>query len=279
MAILKTYGKRRKISQKRIKETKKSSSQEIVMKNFKEFFAGNQYSAPAILIGVAMMLTAAIVASSFDAFSKNKDSISVTGSSERYVKSDTAKLTINVSRRADSISDGTRSLQSDMLKLKGYLKQNGIASENISEGTVYSSPICQVGPQGYENCSLGTIAYNVNQTLIIESSDVDKMSTLQNQTASVLPGVNVSNSIEYFYNNLKNIRAEMLSEATRNAKDRADSVADAGGANIGKITSLSSGVFQVTAKNSVDYDGGGAYDTSSIEKKITATVRAEFSVK
>ena len=63
--------------------------------------------------------------------------------------------------------------------------------------------------------------------------------TIQNQTASILPGVNVSNSIEYFYNNLKNIRAEMLSEATRNAKERADSVADAGGANIGKIISLS----------------------------------------
>lgn len=249
------------------------------MKNFKEFFAGNQYSAPAILIGVAMMLTAAIVASSFGDFSSKKDSISVTGSSERYVKSDTAKLTINISRRSDSISEGTKLVQADAVKLKGYLKQNGIASENISDGTVYNNQICQVGPQGYENCSLGVVGYNVNQTLTIESDNVDKMSTLQNQTSSVLPGVNVTNSIEYFYNNLKNIRAEMLSEATRNAKDRADSVADAGGAKIGKITSLSSGVFQVTSKNSVDYDGGGAYDTSSIDKKITATVRAEFSVK
>ena len=249
------------------------------MKGVKDFFTGNQYSAPAVLIGVAMMLTAWIVSSSFDAFGGKRDTISVTGSSERYVKSDTAKLTINVSRRSESISEGTKSVQSDIAKLKGYLKQAGIASENISEGTVYNNQICQVGPQGYVNCSLGVVGYNVNQTLIVESSDVEKMSTIQNQTASILPGVNVSNSIEYFYNNLKNIRAEMLSEATRNAKERADSVADAGGANIGKIISLSSGVFQVTAKNSVDYDGGGAYDTSSIEKKITATVRAEFSVK
>ena len=249
------------------------------MKNIKDFFAGNQYSAPAILFGLSLILTGLVVSSSFDAFSNKKDSISVTGSSERYVKSDTAKLTINISRRSDSISEGTKLVQSDAVKMKAYLKQNGLASENISEGTIYNSQICQVGPQGYENCSLGVVGYNVTQTLTIESQDVDKMSTLQNQTASVLPGVNVSNSIEYFYNNLKNIRAEMLSEATRNAKERADSVADAGGANIGGITSLSSGVFQVTAKNSVDYDGGGAYDTSSIEKKITATVRAEFSVR
>jgi hypothetical protein len=71
----------------------------------------------------------------------------------------------------------------------------------------------------------------------------------------------------------------MLSEATKNAKERAESVAKAGGANIGNITSLSSGVFQVTSVNSVSFDDYGAYDTSSLEKKITATVKANFSVK
>jgi uncharacterized protein len=115
--------------------------------------------------------------------------------------------------------------------------------------------------------------------LTVESSDVDKMSNIQNQIINNVAGVSVSNSIEYYYNNLKNIRAEMLSEATKNAKDRAESVANAGGAEVGKIVSLSSGVFQVTAKNSVSYEGDGAYDTSSIEKKITATVRAEFRVR
>lgn len=249
------------------------------MKNIKDFFAGNQYSAPAILIGFAMIMTAWVVASSFDSFSSKKDSISVTGSSERYVKSDTAKLTINVTRRGDSVLDGTKNIQADVAKIKGYLRQSGISSDSVVEGTIYSNQICQIGTQGYENCSLGVVGYNVTQTLTVDSTDVDKIATMQNQIVNNVANVNVSNTVEYYYNNLKNIRAEMLSEATRNAKERAESVAVAGGAKIGKISSLSSGVFQVTAKNSVSYDGDGAYDTSSIDKKITATVRAEFGVE
>ena len=72
---------------------------------------------------------------------------------------------------------------------------------------------------------------------------------------------------------------EMLSEATKNARERAEAVANAGGAAVGNIISLSSGVFQVTQKNSVSVDDYGMYDTTSVEKKITATVKVNFGVK
>jgi hypothetical protein len=51
------------------------------------------------------------------------------------------------------------------------------------------------------------------------------------------------------------------------------------GAKVSKLTSLSSGVFQVTARNSVEVSDYGSYDTSTIAKKVTATVRADFSVR
>ena len=70
----------------------------------------------------------------------------------------------------------------------------------------------------------------------------------------------------------------MLAEATKNAKERAQGIAQAGGSKVGTIVALSSGVFQVTAKNSVDVDNAGAYDTTTIDKKITATVKADFSL-
>ena len=93
-------------------------------------------------------------------------------------------------------------------------------------------------------------------------------------------GVNIQNvTAEYLFNGLKDIRVEMLTEATKNAKERAEAVAKAGGASVGSISSLSSGVFQVTAPNSVNVDDYGTYDTSTIDKKVTATVKANFSIR
>lgn len=109
---------------------------------------------------------------------------------------------------------------------------------------------------------------------------MDSIQNISGKIATELGGVNMtSNLVEYYFNDLKNIRVDMLSEATRNARERADAVAKAGGASVGKIISLSSGVFQVTQKNSVSVDDYGMYDTTSVEKKITATVKVNFGVK
>jgi len=113
----------------------------------------------------------------------------------------------------------------------------------------------------------------------METPDVYLVNNLSIKVAENFSDIDLSNNTNYYYNNLKNIRADMLSEATRNAKERAEGVASAGGAIIGSITSLSSGVFQVTAVNSVDFSDYGSYNTNAIEKKITATVKANFSVR
>jgi hypothetical protein len=127
---------------------------------------------------------------------------------------------------------------------------------------------------------LGIRGQIVSKVIVAESSNVESIKNLSQKITLEMTDVALSqNTVEYLYNNLKNIRAEMLSEATKNAKERAVAVAEAGGANIGKIISLSSGVFQLTAKNSIEVDGYGAYDTGSIDKKVTATVKANFSVK
>jgi hypothetical protein len=39
------------------------------------------------------------------------------------------------------------------------------------------------------------------------------------------------------------------------------------------------GVFQITAVNSTEISDYGSYDTSSIDKKVTAIVRASYTIK
>jgi hypothetical protein len=71
----------------------------------------------------------------------------------------------------------------------------------------------------------------------------------------------------------------LLTQATKDAKDRAQKIAENTGKKIDSLQTASQGVFQVTAKNSVEVSDYGTYDTASLEKKVTGVVRASFSLK
>lgn len=243
----------------------------------------NSLVAPAVLFGFFFLLFGFVVRSGIINVANKDQSITVTGSTERIVTSDTAKWTISVSERAYGESAGaaaSKVASRSIDIIKNYLNKNGVKDDEISIQASSLSPICELSSQGYENCSIGIKGQIAGQNIIVETGDVEKVKSLNSKIQNEVNGVNINNNlVEYFYNKLKDIRVDMLSEATANAKDRAVAVAKAGGASVGNITSLSSGVFQVTQKNSVSVDDYGAYDTSSIEKKITATVKVNFSVK
>ncbi len=243
----------------------------------------NSFVAPAILFGFFFLLFALVVRNGIVNVANKDQSITVTGTTERNVKSDMAKWTISVSERAygDNASlNASKNALRSIETVKKYLLSNGIKEEAITVSAAYMSPICELSSQGYENCSIGVKGQVANQNIIVETEEVEKTQELNGRITNEINSVNISsNMVEYFYNALKDIRVEMLSEATKNARERAVAVAQAGGATVGSITSLSSGVFQVTQKNSVAVDDYGAYDTSSIDKKITATVKVNFSVR
>jgi hypothetical protein len=251
---------------------------------FKNLFdTKNNLVAPGIFIAVAIVLFAFILQIVAGKIANKDQSITVTGTTEREVKADTAKWTLSVSERAYGDGAGlsaSRIASKSIDTVKAYLIKNGIQENQITVQTSNLSPICELSPQGYENCSVGVKGQIANQNLVVDSGDVDKVKDLSGRAAIEITGINLNNNyVEYYYNKLKDIRVDMLAEATKNARERADAVAKAGGARVGNITSLSSGVFQVTQKNSVNVDDYGAYDTTSIDKKITATVKVNFSVR
>lgn len=243
----------------------------------------NNFVAPAIVFGFCFLVFGFIIKSGIANVANKDQSISVTGTAEKQVTSDTAKWTLSVSERAMGDGAGlaaSRQAAKSIEVIKNYLVKNGIDEKEITIQTSSLSPICEVGSQGYENCSIGIKGQTANQNLVVDSGDVEKIKQVSAKISTEIAGANLnSNSVEYYYNKLKDDRVDLLAAATKNAKERAESVAKAGGATVGNITSLSSGVFQVTQKNSVQFDDYGSYDTSSIEKKITATVKVNFAVR
>jgi hypothetical protein len=71
----------------------------------------------------------------------------------------------------------------------------------------------------------------------------------------------------------------MLTEAIKDAKARAEKIANSSGKRVGVIKSASMGVVQVLSPNSVDVSDYGTYDTSTINKEVMVTVKALFTIK
>ena len=87
-------------------------------------------------------------------------------------------------------------------------------------------------------------------------------------------------SPRYYYTKLEDLKIEMISRATDNARLRAESISKNSGATLGELTLANMGIFQITGQNSnEDYSWGGAYNTSSKEKTASITMKLTYSVK
>ena len=84
----------------------------------------------------------------------------------------------------------------------------------------------------------------------------------------------------YYYTQLADLKIEMISKATEDARIRAERIAKNAGGTLGKLISARMGVFQITGQNSgEDYSWGGSFNTSSKNKTASITMRLEYNVK
>ena len=82
----------------------------------------------------------------------------------------------------------------------------------------------------------------------------------------------------YLYSGIEGLKLDLLAKATENAKLRAKTLAEAGGAKLGSIMSASQGVFQITQPLSTEVASYGMYDTSTVEKDVRCVVNVQFAV-
>jgi hypothetical protein len=75
------------------------------------------------------------------------------------------------------------------------------------------------------------------------------------------------------------LKIQLLGEATKNARMRAEELASNSGSQVGELKYASQGVFQITPVNSTDVSDYGIYDTFTIDKSINAVVTIEYSIK
>ena len=229
-----------------------------------------------IVLGGSFLIATLLGAFTLFRIRAQGDVVSVTGSAKMQVTSDQAKWTTQISRsvRESTLKSGYDQLARDLEGAKSFF-----AGQGITEAEMTISPINMY--EVYEQNQPVDKRYTLSQTITVQSSDVAKVTRASNAIGTVAgKGIIFSSlSLEYYYSKLPESRIALLSQAIDDAKARAKELAKNSGNTIGKLKSASSGVVQVQSLNSTDISDYGMYDTSQIEKQITVTVKATFSLK
>ncbi len=234
--------------------------------------------ASALFISAAVVVAAAVGAQAYTSVKAAENVISITGSAQKIITSDRARWTISLERTTadlNTLKEGNQLIGSDLKALLGFLEKGGIAGSGVTVQPLRVDTLVNYNAGGTPT------AYHLAQTVTVESDDVQKVTALAKKSNELLAqGALISSTnLEYFYSKLPELRIAMLAEATSDAQARAKKIAESAGSVLGGLKSAAQGVFQLTAVNSTDVSDYGMYDTSSIEKQITAVVRASFGVR
>ena len=235
---------------------------------------------PALVFAMAVLGAGLTLASSVavKGLRSASDTITVTGSSTERITSDFADWTVVVSGAGPSQQAAYQALLPAVQRTTAFLKQQGIQPAAIELGAVRSEQQQVRDPRTGE---LRSVTWSSSQSVKVSSPEVRKVQAVAGAIAELI-GQGVPLTIQepaYTYTKLAEKRVDMLAKATRDARQRAVAIAREAGSGIGPISRADTGTFQITVPNSTDLGSYGSYDTSTIDKDITAVMGVTFRVR
>lgn len=226
------------------------------------------------ILGLSLIIMGSVMGYAFYK-SRGTDTLMVTGSAKQQITSDTVKWVAAFTRTAPvgNLQSGYAQMKNDLDSVIQYLKSQGVKDSDIKTSAVFLDEQFKYNPQAPKQ-------YDLRQTVEVNSSDVAKITDLaKNVQPFANKGIVFSTqSLEYYYSKLSDLRISLLSNAVKDAKARADKIAGATGKSVGSLQSATMGVVQVLPINSIEVSDYGTYDTSGIEKEVMVTVRTTFNL-
>lgn len=236
----------------------------------------NKIIYTGIVLGVCFIVGVSINAGLNYKAKQLDNTLSVTGSAKQQITSDTAKWRSSFSRTVSpsELNYGYSQMKADETLVSNFLKEKGINEKDINISPIAMEQNFKYDPNAPKD-------YNLRQTVEVQSNDVNKITDIAKSTQGLIQKgvIFSSDSLEYYYTKLPELRVNMLSDAIKDAKARAQKIAESSGKSVGSIKSASMGVVQVLPVNSIEISDYGSYDTATIEKEVMVTVKALFILK
>jgi hypothetical protein len=241
------------------------------------------FLARALIVGMAIVAAAGLVGRAVvDSFRihHQEKRITVTGSATRRIRSDSIVWEASVRSQDPSMTAAYKKLASDMPVLVQFVKGHGVPDAEIATS---STAVSEVHPRDQNGVFQEQViaSYIVEQHLTVTSKDIAKVEKVSREVTDLLDrGIYVhSEAPLYIYTNLAALKIQMLADASRDARARAEQIATNTGTGLGGLLAARMGVLQINPAFSTEVSAEGNNDKTTLDKDVLGVVTASFSVR
>lgn len=237
---------------------------------------------PILIVSIAVIVAAAILGNSWKRTHVGNEIISVTGSAKKDFNSDLIVWRGNVSKKASTIQEAYNSIKKDNRIIKDYLLKKGVKENEIVFQAVNINRDFKTSYRGDGSSVSEPDGYILNQNFEVSSKEVAKIDEISRNISELIDmGVELnSQSPEYYYTKLAELKIQLVAEATKDARMRAKQIAENAGSKLGYLRKATMGIFQITGQNTNEnFSYGGAFNTWSKDKSATISMRLEYAIR
>lgn len=232
-----------------------------------------------LALAAGLVFAATVLANAWTRIAESQV-INVTGSARKNVRSDLVVWRASFSVEAPSLIEAQEKLRADQAKVAAFFSARGI--EGFSASPVEIREL--IAKQRNEEDDTVTnfrVGYRLSHSIEVHSDNVDLLPKLAGESGELLRQdvAFVSGGFDFIYTKAGEAKVEMMAEATRDARTRAEQIAVQGNRQVDGLRNAKMGVVQINPLHSTATSWEGNNDTSAVEKTIIATITATFGMK
>ncbi|MGQ0659745.1 SIMPL domain-containing protein [Sphingosinicella sp.] len=194
--------------------------------------------------------------------------VTVRGLAERNVTADLATWNISFSAQGSDLSAVQAEIDRDTATVNEFFRRAGFPAEAVTDG---GGSVNQ-----YYDTNRGENQITINRRIQLRTTDVMRARqahALQFNLIRAGVAIQDGSGMQYNFTRLNDIKPEMITEATRNARDVADRFAADSGTAVGGIRSATQGYFSVGARDGdVSEEGSGERDSPFQKVRVVTTI-------
>jgi hypothetical protein len=211
------------------------------------------------------------------------ESITVTGSARRNVSSDLIVWRGSLSVESPTLLAAQALLAQQETSAREFLIRQGVTNAQFHPIAIQRIQL-RTGKQAAEGdteTESSTTRFRLSRAIEVRSGDIDTVLGMDSKTSLLInQGIEfTATTPEFIWTKAGEAKIEMLADAARDARARAEQIVSQGGRTISRMRSAKMGVFQVTPLYSTQNTWDGMNDTTSREKTVTAVVNASYALK
>jgi hypothetical protein len=232
-----------------------------------------------LALAVGLVFTALVFANAWTRIAESQV-INVTGSARKNVRSDLVVWSASFSVDAPTLAEAQEKLRADHARVAAFFSSRGVTGFAASPVQIRDITARQKNEDDDTIVNV-RVGYRLTQSIEVHSEEVDRLPRLAGESGELLQqGVAfMSGGFTFIYTKAGEAKVEMMAEATRDARNRAEQIATQGGRRLKGLQNARMGVVQINPVHSSATSWEGNNDTSSVDKTIIATITAAFAMK